>query len=61
MNTPTLVSNTLKAGEKSVNNYKQGYVQTHRHMTMVTHTFCMRQYGLAKKEAGYITNNYPPL
>ena len=30
-------------------------------MTMVTHTFCMRQYGLAKKEAGYITNNSPPL
>ena len=62
MNPPTLMSNTLKPGVKSANNYKQGYVQTHRHMTMVTHTFCMGQYGLAKKkEAGYITNNYPPL
>ena len=57
MNPPTLMSNTLKPGEKSVYNYKQWYVQTHRHMTMVTHTLCMGQYGLAKKEAGYITNN----
>ena len=55
MNPPTLMSNTLKPGEKSVNNYKQGYVQTHRHMTMVTHTFCMGQYGLAKKKRQVIS------